>query len=98
MGKLRNGDTPVAMLTNWLGRKCRNHNPLSELKLTASQREATPRLYKTKTRAKDDEIRLAVEGGRNRILYHNGERAFEIIVNEIPMAEVEDIETEMVAV
>ena len=96
MPKLRNGDTPVAMLTNWLGRKCRNHNPLSELKLTASQREATPRLYQTK-RAKDDEILLAREGGRNRILYHNGERAFEIIVNEIPIVEVEDIETETVA-
>ena len=96
MPKLRNGDTPIAMLTNWLGRKCRNHNPLSELKLTAAQRAATPRLYKN-TAAKTNEVMLVSDTERNRLIYHNGQAAFEITVNEIPMSEIEDLELEPVA-
>ena len=96
MPKMRNGNTPTEMLANWIGRKCRNHNPLSELKLTQSAREATPRIYKGQV-AEPNEVLLVADAGRNRIVYHNGQTAFEITINEIPMEEVEELETEIVA-
>jgi len=96
MPKLRNGDTPIAMLTHWLGRKCRNHNPLAELKLTASQRAATPQVYQAAA-AKKNEVLLVSDDARNRLIYHNGEQAFEITVNAIPMSDLDGLELEPVA-
>lgn len=96
MPKMRNGDTPVAMLTNWLGRKCRNHNPLSELKLSKREMAEKPRLYENEA-AQEKEVLVVSDTSRNRLIYHNGTQAFEIVVNEIPMDEVEDLETEVVA-
>jgi hypothetical protein len=47
MPKLRNGATDVAQFTQWLGRKCRNHNPLQEVELAPDARRQ-PRSYNAK--------------------------------------------------
>lgn len=90
MPKLRLGDTPTEMFTNWLGRKCRNHNPLSELKMTSTQRAGVPNLYRNKE-AKQEQVFMVDDEQRNRLIYHNGETAFEILVHEIPMEDIEDL-------
>lgn len=37
--KLRNGDTEIAKLTQWIGRKCRNHNPVQEMTKSGKKME-----------------------------------------------------------
>ena len=97
MPKMRNGETLISQLANWIARKCRNHNPLSELDLPVDERERLPNLYKVKKRAGSREVLLVSDPDRNCIYYHNGSVAFEITVRQVPLLEVEQTETEMVA-
>lgn len=72
------------MFPNWLGRKCRNHNPLSELKLSRSARLNTPNLYHNEE-ALPDQVMLVESEDRNQIVYHNGMHAFMITVEPITL-------------
>jgi len=78
MPKLRNGATDIAKFTQWIGRKCRNHNPLHELSLPA--RAKLPRMHKI-GQNKGDLTMLTEEEGV--LLYQAGGRLFEITVREL---------------
>ena len=90
MPKLRNGSSDIEQFTQWLGRKCRNHNPLSELGLVASTRAAQPCMYKAAA-ASQKEVFLVDATDRNKLVYMAAGRAFEITVNEIDPAEVAEV-------
>ena len=47
MPKLRNGNDDATMLTQWFGRKCRNHNPLAELSMVSGERSKQASTYKS---------------------------------------------------
>lgn len=83
MPKLRNADTDIGMFTQWLGRKCRNHNPLQELKLDRQQRAAKANIYTSKTVGD-----LSITGAdRNVLIYAAGNRVFTVTVNEVETPE-----------
>ncbi|MBY0560152.1 hypothetical protein [Hyphomicrobium sp.] len=69
MPKLRNAGTDIGKLIQWVGRKCRNHNPLEELGLAVSARPGAT-TYKSKhkgevfTLAEDDTLLVYRAGGR----------------------------------
>jgi hypothetical protein len=90
MPKLRNGATDLEKFTQWLGRKCRNHNPLGELKLSTRERAATPRMYKAKHKG---DVRVVATAERNVLLYDAANRMFEVTVREVDPAEYEGVET-----
>lgn len=90
MPKLRNGDTDVAMFTQWIARKCRNHNPLQELELAGSDRKKLPRMYK----AKDTEgVKIVADGDQDTVIYMAAGRAFVINVREVAVEETEGLKT-----
>lgn len=92
MGKLRNAKTDIGQLTQWLGRKCRNHNPLEELNISiswvaakatflqsAQDRSHLPNRYLSTTKGD-----LAIlEDDDGVLLYKVGARVFEITVREV---------------
>ena len=80
MPKLRNAGTDVSKFTQWLGRKCRNHNPLSELGLAPAEQAKLPRMYKAKGYA---DVKIASGGDRDTLLYAAGNRVFAITVREV---------------
>lgn len=90
MPKLRNGSTDVEKLAQWFGRKCRNHNPLSELGLSAAKRAATPRMYTPKHKG---HVEIVANDQRNVLLYTAANRTFEITVREVDPEEYTDVET-----
>ena len=82
MAKLRNSDSDIGKLTQWFGRKCRNHHPLEELSIPVTrdgERAPMPNIYKPKSKgniavlADDDSV----------LLYSVGNRTFEITVREV---------------
>ena len=75
--KLRNAGSDIAKLTQWLGRKCRNHHPLEELGIRSS--ETLGRMYKAKI-AGDLSI-IADEDGK--LVYMANGRCFTITVEEV---------------
>jgi hypothetical protein len=92
VGKLRNAKTDIGQLTQWLGRKCRNHNPLEELKIpishvavkgtflrSAPDRSHLPNMYLSATNG--DLAVLSDDDGV--LLYKVGARVFEITVREV---------------
>jgi hypothetical protein len=92
MGKLRNAKTDIGQLTQWLGRKCRNHNPLEELNISISRvavkgtflqsapdRSHLPNRYQPSTNG--DLVILEEDEGV--LLYKVGARVFEITVREV---------------
>lgn len=81
MGKLRNGSTDLEQFTQWIGRKCRNHNPLAEL--TATNRSKLPRTYKARGAAKVE----IVGEDKSRVLYKAGDRTFMVTVEEVNEAD-----------
>lgn len=89
MPKLRNGDTDVGKFTQWLGRKCRNHNPLSELGLTASKRRTVGDRYKAPGKG---DLLIVADGEANKLLYRAAGRAFKVTVEEIDEAELNTVE------
>jgi hypothetical protein len=87
MPKLRNGVTDLEKFTQWLGRKCRNHNPLGELKLSAGERAKTPRMYTPKHKG---DVQVVATSERNVLLYTAANRCFEITVREIDPAQYDE--------
>ena len=88
MPKLRNGDSDVSKFTQWLGRKCRNHNPLAELKLPGAQRQRLPDRHRAKDKG---DLLIVADGEANKLLYRAGERAFKITVEEIDADEIQGV-------
>lgn len=69
MAKLRNHKTDIGGFTQWLGRKCRNHNPLSEAEKRPNGRQS---------------LRVRAGGElHNRIVYEARGRTFLIEVTDI---------------
>ncbi|WP_113155888.1 hypothetical protein [Nitratireductor sp. OM-1] len=97
MPKLRNGSSEIGKFTQWLGRKCRNHNPLEELSLkkrrdgsgvfltrkgkTAQVGAVAKVPDRYKARSKGNMSVLEEDDGV--LLYEFGERCFEITVREV---------------
>lgn len=88
MPKLRNADTPLAQFTQWLGRKCRNHHPLSELALQSTERAALPSRYKN---TKAAQVTIAQTPELNQVIYELGGTAFMIEVREIDPDELQTV-------
>lgn len=80
MPKLRNATTDIGMFTQWMARKCRNHNPLSELGLNATQRTKTPNMYKN---APSKEVFMVDDGAEDKMVYMAAGRAFQVTVTEL---------------
>lgn len=93
MPKLRNGATDIAKFAQWLGRKCRNHNPLGELKLSPGQRAATPRMYKAHEKG---DVKIVATSERNVLLYTAANRCFEITLREVAVDHYEGVPQEAV--
>lgn len=83
MGKLRNAGSEIAMFTQWLGRKCRNHHPLEELGM---DKEKFLRSYKS--RRNGNVTVMANEP--STLIYEAGGRAFVVRVSEVDPSEVEN--------
>lgn len=97
MPKLRNGSTDIAKFTQWLGRKCRNHNPLEELQLNPRRQGAGVFLKKAGERKqvgeaakRPNQYKAKTKGNlsilkddESVLIYEAGERVFEITVREI---------------
>lgn len=81
MPKLRHGDSDAEKFTQWLARKCRNHNPLAELKMDTRSRESKPSAYSIHQKGEP----AILEDTPTIILYGEGDRLFEITVEEISM-------------
>lgn len=88
MPKLRNGETDIEKFTQWIGRKCRNHNPLAELNLPG--REQLPRMH---DKGKGQSQVAIVASERNVLLYKAANRIFMITVREVEPEDVGDVET-----
>lgn len=89
MPKLRNGSSDIEKFAQWLGRKCRNHNPLKELNFAPAAREKLPRMYDAKVKG---DVKIVATQERNVLLYTAANRAFEITVREVDPSEYEDVE------
>ena len=82
MPKLRNGGNEIAKFTDWIGRKCRNHNPLHELNMSDSK--SLPRMHnKGKGEGNLHVVTMANEPDKGHLLYQVGNRTFQITVSEI---------------
>lgn len=68
--QLRNGSTDIEAMAQWLGRKCRNHNPAEHLAGAAKKRDKI-------------EVGVVDEGDRNTVLYRSGDRVFKVTVEEV---------------
>ena len=77
MPKVRNAVTDLGQFTQWIARKCRNHNPLAELSL--SDRASKPNIYSSKSKG---DLYIVGET-ENCIVYKAKNRAFKIVVEEI---------------
>lgn len=84
MGKLRNAKSDIGGFTQWLGRKCRNHNALEELGITRKADQ-----YKARNKG---DLAIVADGQENKLLYRSKGRAFKITVEEIDAAELDQIE------
>jgi hypothetical protein len=88
MPKLRHGSTDIGKFANWLGRKVVNHNALSELKKTATERDSLPAIYNAKGHGKvhqvgDDEGTIICDIGDGR--------AMKVTVEELDRAQYEAV-------
>lgn len=80
MPKLRNGSNDTEMFAQWLGRKCRNHHPLSELAKTNAQRKATPNIYNPTNKARNVAV---MKSDPTTVIYSEAGRTFQLAVTEI---------------
>lgn len=81
MPKLRNASTDLGGLTQWIARKCRNHNPLAEVTMQAHTRAKKASTYRHR---QPDAKELRVAGKQeNVVLYSQGGRTFAIKVLEL---------------
>lgn len=77
MPKLRNSGNDLGKFTQWLGRKCRNHNPLEELGMR--DRESRANIYKA---TEHGEVTVLKED-ETTLIYESAGRAFRIKVEEV---------------
>jgi len=83
MPKMRNAETEIGKFVQWVGRKCRNHNPLEELGIEASKR---PNSYATKYKGK-----VYVEAADEAVLYYrSANRVFVLRAEEITDQDVQE--------
>lgn len=87
MPKLRNADNDIDKFAQWLGRKCRNHNPLEELKLDITSRQKLPSMHQAKGKG---DVQM-LEAARNTLIYDVGGRVFAIEVNELEGEQIEAV-------
>lgn len=76
--QLRNGDSDIAALTQWVGRKCRNHNPAAEMTSGKRSNGCT--------------VGIVNDEDQNQVVYEVGGRKFKLEVTEITDTE-EDFST-----
>lgn len=91
MGKLRNADTDVGKFGQWLGRKCRNHNPLEELALSQRERDNMPGTYGKRSTVKKQEV-VTVKGREDQVIYRAGGRNFMMTLTEVSDSDLENQE------
>ena len=60
--QLRNGDTDLQALTQWVGRKCRNHNPAEGMERGGSRSKA--------------KVGIVADDDKNTVIYQSGGRRF----------------------
>lgn len=102
MPKLRNAESDVEAFAQWIGRKCRNHHPLEELKIptdklelakvragvvTSSRDTKKSNMYQA-TKKGDVSI---LEHARNTLVYDCGGRVFTVEINELEEGEIETV-------
>lgn len=92
MPKLRNSNTDIGAFAQWIGRKCRNHNPLKELGM--SNRHSLPSRYKEKVNGDVHVVNSSSD--RPAVLYRAGGRAFMLEIREVPVEETEHLKLETV--
>ena len=83
MPKLRNGSGELMQFAQWLGRKCRNHNPLQELESAASERQKLPGRYKTAAAAHNTVQIADIDEDLKVITYTQAGRTFALSVREV---------------
>ena len=83
MPKLRNGSGELMQFAQWLGRKCRNHNPLNELASDAVAREGLPNMYKTAAASKNSVEIADISEELKVVTYTQAGRTFAISVREV---------------
>ena len=90
MPKLRNAETEIEGIVQWIGRKFRNHQPTSELSLSPHTRAGMADQYDTPPhKAKQHEVWM--DGNlRNAVLIKDGERYFRVEVREIAEDDYEE--------
>ena len=91
MPKLRNATTDVGKFTQWLGRKCRNHNPLEELMVV--NRQKLPDRHHPKTRGN---LKIVADADENKLIYGAGDRFFKVTVEEIEAEEASQLQAQAV--
>jgi hypothetical protein len=95
LNKMRNGDTPGAMLAQWFGRKCRNHKPLAELKIGERKFGTIPLGASRDQRAGV----FTLSDDPETIIYSNGLVTYRIRIEEVdPDEMVEQLEAKLVLV
>lgn len=67
--QLRNGDSELQALTQWVGRKCRNHNPAQSMERGGSRSSS--------------QVGIVADDDKNTVIYQSGGRRFKIEVTEI---------------
>jgi hypothetical protein len=77
MPKLRNSNTDTGAFAQWIGRKCRNHQPLKELKMSPEARAKKPRTYRSGGRS---DVRITDD---ERIVYREAGRTFVVDITEV---------------
>ncbi|CAA2141363.1 hypothetical protein [Hyphomicrobium sp. ghe19] len=87
MAKLRNASTDIGKFIQWVGRKCRNHNPLEELGLAVHARPSKT-MYKAKT---EGNVFIA-QGEETTLYYMAGGRVFELRATEVNDEDLQDKE------
>jgi len=86
MPKLRNGANDLEMFTQWIGRKCRNHNPLAELEMGREERGRQPSRYES-----SPSYGVFVAGDENnQVFYEAAGRVFRVTVEEVDREVVYD--------
>lgn len=94
--KMRNGSNPTTQLAQWFGRKCRNHNPLSELKVGVHK---FGQVAEGGVRRQQKQGVFTLEHSPNTIVYSNGQFTYMIEITEVsPDVMVEELEDALIKV
>ena len=86
MPKLRNAETEIGKFTQWIARKCVNHDPLEEIGLPVSKRNNLPSTYRSRPTVKAS-VGIAIWDGVPTIIYDSFGRSFVVQVREVKAEE-----------